>query len=97
MPHSVSPERSTSAAADTDLPDAPSEPLDLASSDASQESAESMDVEGGDGPVKEPEKTKEDVKLQDIFDDDDLDDDDEFLSSSAPHVKMESSPPAEPL
>lgn len=95
MPHSVSPEASP-AAEDSVLPDAPPEPISEPDQDLSSSHGDTPTPSNGnavDGSVKPV--PKEDIKLEDLFDDDE--EDEEFPSSSAPDVKMESSPPQEPM
>ena len=94
MPHSISPGDSpTSSQEDIVLPDAPAQP----SSDGKQDS----DSDESDGAVARAEETtkstaKTEIKLQDLFKDDD-DSDEEFPGSAATDSKMESSPPATPV
>ena len=86
MPHSTIAEQeppSDQMDEDTDLPDATitkDEPID----------GESDSGTRTDGPQKQ------DVKLEDLFNDE-ASDDEEFPSSSIPDGKIESSPPAAPV
>lgn len=83
MPHSVSSNDSAPHNNNDDeiMPDAPSAPDNEAVTEE-QKGQTNQNAEGN-------------VKLEDLFADDD-DDDDEFPASSAPDVKMESSPPPIP-
>ena len=91
MPHSTREESSSSHKGtdeDSILPDAPPE-ADVETreedSDASQEE-----------PTNSKDTAKRDVKLEDLFNDEDSDDT-EFPSSGISNGKMESSPPAAPM
>ena len=89
MPHSVSPESSPTTAEsleeDSTLPDAPTHHLD--------EQNTALRVNGPESTGAEPVKAE--VKLEDLFNDDE--EDEEFPSSSPPSAKVEGSPPAAPL
>jgi hypothetical protein len=88
MPHSVSPPASPSVVQeDSILQDAPLN----ASSDVNTPS--SSDGQNGNGAE---EALKNNIKLEELFQDGD-DDDDEFPSSSVTNGKIESSPPRGPL
>lgn len=88
MPHSISPPASPSVAQeDSIIPDAPLH----APSDVNTPS--SSDGQNGNGPE---EALKNNIKLEELFQDGD-DDDDEFPSFSAPDGKADSSPPRGPL
>ncbi|KAL8700302.1 MAG: hypothetical protein Q9201_005521 [Fulgogasparrea decipioides] len=87
MPHSTSPNGSSDQMdEDSILPDAP--PADFEASDSSH--ADKLD--GSYVVVQDPKK--ENVKLEDLFDDDE---DEEFPSSGASKENPSSSPPASPL
>ena len=86
MPHSTMTEQeppSDQMDEDTDLPD------------ATINKDEHHDGESDSG-TRTDEPQKQDVKLEDLFNDEDSDDD-EFPSSSAPDGKVESSPPVAPV
>lgn len=89
MPHSVSPEPSSPATEsreeDSTLPDAPTHNVDQ----------QDIALKGDDPESTATGSVKEEVRLEDLFNDDD--EDDEFPSSSPPDAKVESSPPAAPL
>jgi len=88
MPHSISPPASPNVAQeDSIIPDAPLH----APSDVNTPS--SSHGQNGDGAE---EALKNNIKLEELFQDGD-DDDDEFPSSSAPVGEVESSPPRGPL
>ncbi len=84
MPHSVSPERSPSSS-DTALPDAPqqSTPSQEAKPVIDHEVDMLSDGQNGEIQTSSPSQEKEQIKLEDLFGDDD--EDDEF-SSSAPQI-----------
>lgn len=92
MPHSTisDPAVSTPTAEDDSiLPDAPLQAL----GDVKEEE----DSEGSAGEAGQTNATsKPDVKLEDLFNDDD-ESDEEFPSSSIPNGEPESSPPAAPV
>lgn len=91
MPHSVSPEPSPIAPSPRDEEDAPlpnAPPHDL------EQPATALGANGRASAATEG-AAKEEVRLEDLFDDDE--DDDEFPGSSPSGVKTESSPPAGPL
>lgn len=93
MPHSVSPE-ATSPAEDSILPDAAPEPL-LEQSDGEADTEPDAPIETNGGGVVgsvSHDRTDE-IKLEDLFNDDEDEDDEEFPSSGAADVKMTSSPP----
>lgn len=84
MPHSVSGSASPPTEEDnSSLPDAPSP-------HASEQDSQTKDGIGKNDNIKI------DIKLEDIFNDED-DEDEEFPSSEATKGKMESSPPAAPM
>lgn len=86
MPHSTIAEQELSSDQmdeDTDLPD------------ATITKDEHIDGESDSG-IRTDGPQKQDVKLEDLFNDEDSDDE-EFPSSSAPDGKVESSPPAAPV
>ena len=89
MPHSVSPEPPPTATEprkeDSTLPDAPTHHLD----------EQGIALKRNDIENTATGFAKEEVKLEDLFNDDD--EDEEFPSSSPPVAKVESSPPAAPL
>lgn len=96
MPHSVSPEAS-SAAEDSILPDASAEPLLEQGEDVSDTEADAIIESSGREVVESASHVRTDeVKLEDLFNDDE-DEDEEFPSSGATDVKMASSPPQEPM
>lgn len=93
MPHSTAADIVTPSSPleeDSELPDAPSHALD------SQDNREGDDqrISEIEAPVQEELKT--DIKLEDLFNDDD-EDDEEFPSSGAITGMVESSPPAVPM
>ncbi len=97
MPHSV-PSEASPPAEDSMLPDAPAEPLlgpDEDLSDGHDDGAVEANESPVDGSVKPV--PKDEVKLEDSFNDEDEDEDEEFPSSSATDAKMGSSPPQETL
>lgn len=88
MPHSVSPEDSPMPVdEDGVLPDAPTNPTTEAES-SQDESKPTPEKSANDN---EQSESKGDVKLEDLFNDED-DEDEEFPSSSAVDSKMASSP-----
>ncbi len=92
MPHSVSPEASPSAE-DTILPDAPTEPHLVQDEDLNDSSEDDTTEPNNTAAVDAVKPSQnEDVKLEDLFNDDD-EDDEEFPSSSGTDGKMASSPP----
>ncbi len=88
MPHSISPPASPSVShEDSIITDAPLHvPSDVNTSSSS-------DGPNGNGVE---EDLRNNIKLEELFQDGD-DDDDEFPSSSIPSAKLESSPPRGPL
>ena len=87
MPHSISPLLVPNAAQeDSTLADAPLDALD-----DNVDYGSGNDMTGTEGKIN----MKTEVKLEDIFNDDE--DDDEFQSSGTPNSKVESSPPAPPM
>ena len=94
MPHSVSPAPSSSGQQeDVTLPDAP--PEIVSSPENGLGTVSSYEAKAGnEGAVKKP--SSGDIKLEDLFNDDESDDE-EFPSSSATNGKLESSPPAAPV
>lgn len=88
MPHSTSPPASPSVALeDSIILDAPLH------APSNVNTPSSSDGQTGNGPE---EALKNNIKLEELFQDGD-DDDDEFPSSNAPDAKVESSPPRGPL
>jgi len=95
MPHStVSDPVDTSSQAEEDelLPDASAQALD----GLKDEDSDDANEEGSKPNNSTHQASKADVKLEDIFNDDD-DEDEEFPSSGATTGKVESSPLAAPL
>ena len=78
---------------DIDIPDAPPASSDEADSDGSADGSRERSIE--DALSKSGARTQE-VKLEEIFNDDD-EDDEEFPDSSAPAEDIASSPPADPM
>jgi len=99
MPHSTASEPIFSPeAADEDitLPDAPL-PEPISESEEGENGEEGQDRERSqEGIAQANGAAKPDVKLEDLFNDDDSEDE-EFPSSSIPSAKGESSPPAAPM
>lgn len=92
MPHSVSPE-ATSPAEDSILPDAAPEPLlEQSDGDADTEPDVPIEANGGEVVGAVSHHRTDEIKLEDLFNDDE-DEDEEFPSSGAADVKMTSSPP----
>lgn len=92
MPHSTAADLVTPSSPleeDSELPDAPPHVLHV---QEDREGNNQKELENG-GPVQEEIKT--DVKLEDLFDDDE--DDEEFPSSGATTGIVENSPPAVPM
>lgn len=96
MPHSVSPE-APSPAEDSVLPDAPAEPLPEQDEDVidteTDATTESIGVHAADSVSH---ARTDEVKLEDLFNDEE-DEDEEFPSSAGADVKMTSSPPQQPM
>ena len=92
MPHSVSPE-AASPAEDSILLDAPAESVSEQGDGVSDTEADAIIDPCGGQAVDSINHTRTDeVKLEDLFNDDE-DEDEEFPSSGATDVKMGSSPP----
>lgn len=93
MPHSTVADLVTPSSPleeDSELPDAPPHALDI---QEDRERENQKELETG-GPVQEEKKT--DIKLEDLFNDDE-EDDEEFPSSGATTGMIENSPPAVPM
>ena len=93
MPHSTAADLVTPSSLleeDSELPDAPPHVLDI------QEDREGDDQKESEieGPAQEELKT--DIKLEDLFNEED-EDDEEFPSSGATAGMVENSPPAVPM
>ena len=97
MPHSISSEASPGAD-DSILPDAPAEPLSpRQDEDSSNQPVEPIAAPNGSAAMDPVLRAPNDeIKLEDLFNDED-DEDEEFPSSSATDVKVASSPPQEPM
>lgn len=96
MPHSVSSE-APSPAEDSILPDAPAEPR-LEQDDSGDNTQDDATTQSNSGEVVDSvsRPQTDEVRLEDLFNDDE-DDDEEFPSSGATDVKMASSPPQAPM
>ncbi len=92
MPHSTAADLVTPSSPleeDSELPDAPPRALDI-----KEREGDNQKVLAIEDPVQEALMT--DIKLEDLFNDDD-EDDEEFPSSGAITGMVESSPPAVPM
>ena len=93
MPHSTTADLVTPSSPleeDSELPDAPPHSLDI------QEEGERDNQKGLENGVPAREEAKTDIKLEDLFNDDD-EEDEEFPSSGATTGMIENSPPAVPM
>ena len=93
MPHSTAADLVTPSSPfeeDSELPDAPSHALDI------QDNRVGDDQRISEIEIPVQEELKTDIKLEDLFNDDD-EDDEEFPSSGATTGMVEDSPPAVPM
>ena len=96
MPHSVSPE-GTPLAEDSTLPDAPTAPLSEQGENPGDLSGDvTMEINGGEMANSVSQPRTDEVKLEDLFNNDE-DEDEEFPSSGASDAKVASSPPQHPM